>query len=63
MRYFVECGGPSRRLERRSFVRMLHMRSRLRVCRSESVLCSVRLRESFASDARCHLVRSFIPSE
>jgi len=25
--------------------------------------CVVPLRESFASDARCHLMRSFIPSE
>ena len=58
MRYFVECGGPSRRLERRSFVRTCLMRSRLRVCRSESVLC----RESFASDARCHPTRLHLPS-
>ena len=55
-------GGPSRRLERRSFVRMLLMRSRLRVCRSESVLCRMPLRESFASDARCHPTRLHLPS-
>ena len=61
MRYFVECG-PSRRLERRSFVRTCLMRSRLRVCRSESVLCRMPLRESFASDARCHPTRLHLPS-
>ncbi len=68
MRYFVDSGGgPS--LEGRSRLTLtLAVTLCVRVlcesvCRSESVLCRVPLRESFVSDARCHLMRSFIPSE
>ena len=62
MRYFVECGGPSRRLERRSFVLDTHVPYAFA---SESVQqreCRVPLRESLASDARFHLTCLHLPS-